>query len=122
MHFVLNLINQTETSERALDCLEAVVEAHPTVLNKQLVEKTASEFDPNYHTDNENVKLLEILTLVAKKQKKLDTKVMSWVCRTIVSNPGLSARVRSCGIDFIFVASKKEEKLLSKRNFIKEIV
>lgn len=30
--------------------------------------------------------------------------------------------MRSCGIDFIFVASKNQDKLLSKKNFIKEIV
>jgi hypothetical protein len=68
------------------------------------------------------VKLLEILAQASKKTNKLDPKLCTFVCRNFIANAGLSSRVRSCGIDFIFFASKKQDKLLSKKTFIKEIV
>jgi len=66
--------------------------------------------------------MLEILTQSAKKANKLVPKLASFVCKNFVANAALSSRVRSCGIDFIFVASKDQDKLLSKKSFVKEIV
>lgn len=111
-----------ESSELALNCLEVLLQSHKDKLPKDILERVLGGYDPNYHLDNENVKLMEILTQSARHNNKLDAKTASWVCKNIVLNLGLSARVRSCGIDFIFVASKNQEKLLSKKSFIKEII
>lgn len=80
------------------------------------------ENEYSFWTEDNMVQMLDILTAAAKKSGELKPKFASWVCKNIVANGTLSERVRASGVDFLFIASKKQENLLSKKNFMKDMI
>lgn len=118
--YIFESLKYCERVTSSLSCLQTVVDSHEVIDDQFLDRLVENEY--TFWSEDNMIQLLDILSAVAKKSGELKPKFASWVCKNIVGNKGLSERVRASGVDFLFIASKKQESLLSKKNFMKDMI